>query len=1133
MLVLLLAGGLLSVQNAFAAYPATWPLDSDWIAYTIGGVDIEDPINSGSNSDPSNGGAAVSPTAIDVYNGDSGQYASVYYYYDSSEDVVFFRLRLQNTPEKDVADLKQYTWNVLMDLDGDGWKESFVELNGNQPDNLTIYYGDTDQQNISSASCATDNDGIVAQYTGATTITFDQLYRVVDDTGNNGGYLLDIQVNRTDLKDCAGNVVLSPEQPFQMAYSTSATAQNPTQKDFVNDGTPFTMDANRRLPYQDPLTLSGSQVDPVVAVMNGVCNGSDLDLSVNAMDTLTNTNTTTVVDTLDTVAYYYRLVGDDNPNISLGNATAPTAPALQTWDYSWDLSAVADGDYIVWAVITDDDGKTGESTREVDFQLVTVASGVCSSTSTNPVTIAYMNATRRGKLLVMDWSTATETSNIGFNVYAVISDEWIRLNDALIPGSLDSLEPQHYETLLSNPYGPTLTEIGIAGVDVNGHEDRHGPYPVDRARGARPQAERVDWKQVRKDMKANMSVRAASKTPRLDTVKQGDAVHVDVPVDGLYRISDAELRAAGFRMPRVSADEVAISFRGNPVARHVGGLNKRGKWSKDSWVEFIGEAPTGRDAVYLNANRYQLTRDSRLAENAPAFDIPGPGPAVIEDNNKYAFTTPAADPWYDAAFYAMGPGRPGYLDRSFDLPGLQPGDAQIEVHLAALSADNHHVEVYLNGALVADETTTSGWHSWSFTITDIEDDLLETGNELSLVLPGDTSAFDYVLFDRIEVTYANDLAGEVYSPVLERAEKVTPSDLATGVVDVLVISHPALIGGVLDQYIDQLGSKGWKAEVVDVLDIYQAYGYGMATPTAIVDFLQDAKSTGYTHVQLVGAASYDYRDFLELGSVSFIPSEYVLTSDIINYTPCDTCLVLDDQDLPTAAIGRWPVRSEAELQAVINKGDAWAASQGSESSALLIADSNDAYNDFTGQLEKTAEHLVEAGGWSEPARIYLDDAIAAATGDVAVALENARGDIITELEGGRSVTIFSGHGAPSMWSFKGLLEQQHIAGIHNEAHPTLALPLTCYTTYADSPYTSSLAHQFMAAGEHGTVAIYGAATLGNYNDNGVMVKEVLDGLLANKTLGESVLDAKRNLGPAYRNVILNTNLLGDVTLRLQ
>ena len=438
----------------------------------------------------------------------------------------------------------------------------------------------------------------------------------------------------------------------------------------------------------------------------------------------------------------------------------------------------------------------------------------------------------------------------------------------------------------------------------------------------------------------------------------------------------------------------------------------------------------------------------------------------------------------------------------------------------------------LNGTVI-DDVQTEGWTPWVVTIPVSSSQLQETGNVLTLKLPGDSSDFDYVLYDKLEVSYPHSGKAETLSASLQRAEKVSRNSLSRGRADLLVIAHPALMGEALDGYIADRNAEGWSTKLVDVFDIYQAYGYGMATPSAITDYLDDAREMGYSHVQLVGAASYDYRDYLGLGSVSFIPSIYEHTAGIIKYTPCDSCQVMDESLKPTAAIGRWPVHSPAELQAVINKSRACANGQAAAHTFLLIADGNDEKNNFVSQVEETTKQLIESDGWNGPARVYLDDAIAAAVGDVDAGVATAKADLAAALEAGASITVFSGHGAPSTWSFKGLLKQHDIAGIQNAGKPTLALPLTCYTTYAESPYTSSMAHQLMAAGENAAVAVYGAATLSSFSHNSEMGKRVISNLLEDQTLGESILNGKLDLNSSYRDVILNSNLLGDVTLKLQ
>ena len=288
-----------------------------------------------------------------------------------------------------------------------------------------------------------------------------------------------------------------------------------------------------------------------------------------------------------------------------------------------------------------------------------------------------------------------------------------------------------------------------------------------------------------------------------------------------------------------------------------------------------------------------------------------------------------------------------------------------------------------------------------------------------------------------------------------------------------------------------------------------------------------------THVQLVGAASYDYHDYLNLGSVSFIPSMYAFTGSNIHYTPCDACLVLNEQEVPALAIGRWPVRSLEGLEAVINKTLAWKSSGQSVShSALFIADQTDKGIDFRKQMDSTALPF-QSEGWEDLTFVYLDDLIKENTNNVDLAVSKARESIANSLTAGASITSYSGHSSPSLWSYKALLKQSDIATIDNSGRTTIALPLACFATYADSPYINTMAHQLLAAGENGAVAVYGAATTSTYADNGLSANKVIINLLDGETIGEAIKNTKQVLGARYRDIIHNSNLLGDVTLRLK
>jgi len=362
------------------------------------------------------------------------------------------------------------------------------------------------------------------------------------------------------------------------------------------------------------------------------------------------------------------------------------------------------------------------------------------------------------------------------------------------------------------------------------------------------------------------------------------------------------------------------------------------------------------------------------------------------------------------------------------------------------------------------------------------------------------------------------------TPTMEINDNVLRKTIrATKGTKYVMIVHPLFMGATLDRYVKQREGEGWKIQVVNVEDIYAAYDNGMATPVAIKAYLRNARRSGVTHVQLVGAASYDYHDYLGLGSVSFIPSLYAESNEYIKYTPCDACYVMGKNELPFMAIGRWTVRTLEDFENVVNKTLAWKNSgQESSKTALLIADKADRGYDFAQQL-KSISDKIEENGWTHT-EVYLDESSNAAT---------AHDEIMSTFSEGPSLLVYNGHAASSTWSFSRLLHQSDVTSITNSGKTAIALPFACNATFADSPYINTMAHQLLAAGENGAVAIYGAATMSSFGDNGVAMGKVLENMIAGKTLGEAIKKAKRSLGASYRDVIRNGNLLGDVTLEMK
>jgi hypothetical protein len=345
-------------------------------------------------------------------------------------------------------------------------------------------------------------------------------------------------------------------------------------------------------------------------------------------------------------------------------------------------------------------------------------------------------------------------------------------------------------------------------------------------------------------------------------------------------------------------------------------------------------------------------------------------------------------------------------------------------------------------------------------------------------------------------------------------------DLFLGHSDLVIIAGSSFVGtSALDEY---LASKAeFNPVVVDVEDIYNAVGYGMALPSAITDYLLARREINpFSHVQLVGSDCYDRRNYISQ-CISFVPLPTAAVGPT-RYSPSHNRLVdLDSDGVADVAVAQFSIRSEDELATIVDKEQAWHASGlSSGNSALFIAEESDGVHDFLAQVNRVSRHLDAA----------VEDVLdMAAHPDIVTAREALR----TSLDSGRAVTVFSGHSSSVMWAFRGLLTPSSVADLTNFGLPTLMLPLACETTYDVSPTADVLGHQLLYSGAQGALAISGAVSLANLDDNERMVEHVLAGLESGMTLGQAVQAGREALGSAYQTLQDNWLTQGDVTLKME
>jgi len=654
--------------------------------------------------------------------------------------------------------------------------------------------------------------------------------------------------------------------------------------------------------------------------------------------------------------------------------------------------------------------------------------------------------------------------------------------------------------------------------------------------------------------------------------------------EGIHRVTHEELLAAGIDLTGVPVSQIAIKNDGVGIARHV--ESESAVFGPGAFIEFVARPQltlaSPVDAYVLAVDAAQA-RQAGTMGTRPAPVAVTAAEDVYRADRAYTYASPTEDPWYDQRLLAWGSA--ASLSRSFDLPDFAGGEVELDFFAFGFgdwegSGPDHHVIVRVNGTEVADERF-DGIVPLERTL-DVGDLVGAAGNVLEVQVPGDTGyAFDNTVFEGFTVRYqrqtmarAGRFRGEVASPfgiggfaedggpvslwrlqgaithrgapqpiggqvsslgggtvyaaqgsALLRPGLVAgvPAALPASTAEYLIVTHPVLAGAMGDLVALQQ-ARGLDTEVVTVDRIFAAYSDHAASAEAVRSFLAASYESGnLRYVLLVGSDTTDPYDHLGLGSVSYVPTAYLPYAELITYSPTDEHLVDFDGDaVGEVAVGRLPVRTTAELDAVVGKLYAWeqrAAASGR--SAVFSAGASDFERAISSLNESYATSL---GGWSA-GLAQVDD----------LGTSAARTALLAALNAGTPLVSYVGHSSSGQWDFTPLFRWQDVAGLTNVGAPNLVTQWGCWNSYYVEPNIESLSGRLLRQPTVGAAATIGAMTrttdsahreLGN-----LFFARVGAGAA---TVGDALHGAKRDLAAQGwgRDALLGMALLGDPAMSL-
>lgn len=847
--------------------------------------------------------------------------------------------------------------------------------------------------------------------------------------------------------------------------------------------------------------------------------------------------------------------------------------------------------------------------------------------ATVPVTLAHFEARSAGAGISLNFTTATETRNVGFRVYAGSIESRRAAHPQLLPSrAMNAAEPSRYQFQLD---GIGAGErLWLADVDIGGRETLHGPFDIGRSYGRAPDTQVIDWQALRSE-----HARASAMARGNGAAAAGAKLWIGER--GLYRVTHADLAAAGIALDGVPVAELAVSALGEPVQRMVSGPALFGAGSA---IEFFAEPSP---SLYSDDTPFLLERNAAQVREV-AIDTRRAGAARAAwsmhqvryaPQRQYSFAAPGADPWYADRLLAFA-GTPAAVDVALAVDAaaqLPQVAARLQVALIGGTdwpgaANDHEVDLSLDGAAVArlgadglvefgldtllraavtDGTRTlrieaTGATGFDFDVVNVDAATLSyprlpqaqagrwsapalqlapvPANAVAGQLPPPSAAADALFSSGFEsapassgmasfavrnLPHAEAVAwrrnGRVWSivddvrvvagaagfdayvaldadaapaawaiasrsalarPRIEALEPVL--DIVSGPARYLVIA-PAAFHASLAPLLAARQAQGLSTAVVDVAQIYRQFGDSVPQAEAIARYLRVAAARrGTQYVLLAGGDTYDYNDYLGLGSISFVPTLYAAINEVVRFAPADALFGdLNDDGVPELAIGRLPARSSAELDSAIGKILAYAG--GAERSALLVAGGVDASTSFQSISDELA--LALPGTWSVE-RAYVDVLGAAA----------ARTTLLAAFDRGPALVSFIGHSAPSQWTFDPIFSAADARALGNAGKPSVVLQFGCWSSYFVAPAANTLGHSLLLAGDRGAAAAFGATALTTVASHQALSAALLPRLVSGALLGDAVVAAKRELAigqPARRDVIIGTALLGDPAMPLR
>jgi hypothetical protein len=343
---------------------------------------------------------------------------------------------------------------------------------------------------------------------------------------------------------------------------------------------------------------------------------------------------------------------------------------------------------------------------------------------------------------------------------------------------------------------------------------------------------------------------------------------------------------------------------------------------------------------------------------------------------------------------------------------------------------------------------------------------------------------------------------------------------------IAIIADDQDFAGSIQPLLDYREDQGLSTVMIPASQVYDEFGHGRKTTTAIRDFLAysvEEWDPTPRFALLVGDASYDIYDYANGKNENLLPSHLVYT-EFAGYVATDTWFTMFDEEslMPGIAIGRFPVQTKEQLDTMVAKTLAYERSADSDwvGRALLVADDevsfDDASDDLAGELDLVGYQTQ---------KLYMTEN------------ENIHDAIVSALNQGVGIVNYVGHGSVEVWGDERVFQAEDADILINGNRLPIFTTFTCLNGYFNHPDVDALAETLLWAEDGGVVASIAPSGRSLTSQQLPLAQEFYRHLLSGEatTLGEALQLAKITgaENDFLVDVIHTFNLLGDPALKFQ